>query len=173
VVAAAGRKRAGGGGLFFVPGGDLLVNVRVQVAALSLSATALVGIALHEGFRDRAYDDGVGVMTVGFGTTEGVKPGDRITVERALIRLATDADRMQQRLRACIQVPMHQHEWDAIVSWAYNVGVRCDSTLIRKLNAGDYEGACNELPRWVYAGGRKLAGLERRRAEEQAKCLGR
>lgn len=148
---------------------------RTSIAGLSLSAAALVGIATHEGFRDRAYDDGVGVQTIGFGTTEGVKPGDRITVERALIRLLDDADRMQRELRACIgDVPMYQHEWDAVVSWAYNIGTgaACKSTLVRKLKAQDYAGACNELLRWDYAGGKRLAGLTKRRQAEYRQCMG-
>jgi lysozyme len=150
-------------------------NPRIVVAALSLSASALVGIALHEGYRDKAYDDGVGVSTIGFGTTSGVKPGDRITVERALIRLNDDAERMQKELRACIgDVAMHQHEWDAVVSWAYNVGTgaACKSTLVKKLQTGDYAGACKELLRWTRAGGRELAGLVKRRQQEYAKCSG-
>ena len=149
------------------------MKIRTAVATLSLSAMGLVGIALHEGYRDRAYDDGVGVQTIGFGTTEGVKPGDRITVERALIRLAEDVSEHEAELRRCLKdVPLYQREWDAYVSWAYNVGVRCDSTLVTKLKAGDYPGACAELSRWVYAGGRVLPGLVRRRAEERAKCEG-
>lgn len=146
-----------------------------RIAALSLSAAALVGIALHEGYRDTAYDDGVGVQTIGFGTTEGVRPGDRITPERALVRLLADADRTQSDLRACIgPVPMYQHEWDAIVSWAYNIGTgaACKSTLVRRLRAQDYPGACAELLRWTRAGGRVLPGLVRRRQAEYQLCMG-
>lgn len=146
---------------------------RKAVAGLVLSGAGLVSIALHEGFRDRAYDDGVGVQTIGFGTTEGVKPGDRITVERALIRLAGDVSAHEVELRRCLgDVPLFQHEWDAYVSWAYNVGVRCNSTLVIKLKTGDYAGACAELSRWVYAGGRVMNGLVKRRAEERARCEG-
>lgn len=148
---------------------------RTRIAGLSLSAAALVAIANFEGFRDRAYDDGVGVQTIGYGTTEGVKPGDRITPERALIRLLADADKMQRELRACIgDVPMYQHEWDAYVSWSYNVGTgaACQSSLVRKLKAGDYAGACAELLRWDYAGGKRLAGLTKRRQAEHQQCMG-
>lgn len=146
-----------------------------RIAALSLSAAALVGIAMHEGYRDTAYDDGVGVQTIGFGTTEGVRPGDRITPERALVRLLADADRTQSDLRACIgPVPMYQHEWDAIVSWAYNIGTgaACKSTLVRRLRAQDYPGACAELLRWTRAGGRVLPGLVKRRQAEYQLCMG-
>ncbi len=68
------------------------MNNRTRIAALSLSASALVGIAVHQGFRGNAYDDGVGVQTIGFGTTRNVdgtpvKKGDKITPERALVRV--------------------------------------------------------------------------------------
>jgi lysozyme len=151
-------------------------KVRIALASLSLSGAALVGIVVHEGYSDRAYDDGVGVQTIGFGTTSGVKPGDRITPVRALIRLNEDAERMQRELKTCIgDVPMHQHEWDAVTSWAYNVGTgaACKSTLVKKLQAGDYAGACSELLRWTRAGGRELAGLVKRRQQEYAQCMGK
>lgn len=149
---------------------------RRAVAALAASASALVGIAVFEGFRDRAYDDGVGVQTVGFGTTSGVKPGDRITVERALVRLADDVGATERGLQACMaDVQLAQYEWDAIVSWTYNVGVgaACRSTLVRKAKAGDYAGMCAELSKWTLAGGRELPGLVKRRAAERARCEGK
>ena len=147
---------------------------RLSVAALSLSAAGLIGIAVSEGWRDTTYIDAVGVPTVGFGSTEGVKPGQRLTVERGLILLGSDVGKHERELRECLgDTPMAQHEWDATVSWAFNVGVRCDSTLIRKFKAGDYAGACAEFSKWVYAGGRKLPGLVKRRAEERARCEGR
>jgi lysozyme len=149
---------------------------RTTMAALTLSASALVGIAVHEAFRPTAYlptpND---VPTIGFGTTGGVQMGDRITVERALIRLLADADKFQSELKACIgDVPMHQHEWDAYVSWAYNVGTgaACRSTLVRKLKAGDYPGACRELLRWDKQAGKALPGLTKRRQQEYAQCMG-
>lgn len=148
---------------------------RREVAALVLSASTLVGIAVHEGYRALAYDDGVGVQTLGFGTTLGVKPGDRITPERALIRLVADADVYQAAMRRCVAVPLHQYEWDAYVSLTYNIGAGafCGSTLVRRLNAGDYAGACAEISRWNRAGGRVLPGLIKRRADERARCEGR
>ena len=145
-------------------------------SALALSASALVGIAVHEGYIGQTYLDAIGVPTLGFGTTGGVKPGDKTDPVRALIRLNADAEAIQRELRACIgDVPMYQHEWDAVSSWAYNVGghAACGSTLVRKLRARDYAGACAELDRWVFAGGRKLPGLVARRAQERALCEGR
>ena len=150
---------------------------RTQIAALSLSAAALVGLAVPEGYRGDAYIPVPGdVPTIGFGDTHGVKMGDRTDPVRALIRLNQHAETFQRQMKACIgDVPMYQHEWDAFVSLAYNVGASafCRSTLAKKLKAGDYAGACNEINRWVFFQGKPLPGLVKRRAEEAQKCLGR
>lgn len=147
--------------------------MRLPTDKLTLSALALAAIAGFEGYRSSAYNDGVGVQTIGYGTTkyasgQVVKTGDKITPDRALIELAASADEHQQRLAKCIKMPLAQREWDALVSWAYNVGTSaaCNSTLVRKLNAGDYTAACTELPKWNKAGGKVLAGLVKRRAAE-------
>jgi lysozyme len=147
---------------------------RLAIAALSLSASALVGIAVHEGYRPAAYTPVPGdVPTIGFGTTGGVRPGDKITVERALVRLLADASRFEQAVKRCAPVPMHQHEFSAYVSLTYNIGegAFCNSTLARKLNAGDYEGACREILRWDKFKGKPLAGLTKRRQEEHSQCM--
>lgn len=149
--------------------------VRTRVAGLLLSAAALVAIAMHEGFRGRAYDDGVGVATVGFGSTEGVKLGDQITVERALVRLLQDAERHQREIVACLpDVELYQYEFDSYSSLAYNIGsgAFCRSTLAKKLRSGDYDGACREILKWDYAGGKRLAGLTKRRQAEYQQCIG-
>lgn len=149
---------------------------RVRLAALSLSATALIGLAVHEGYRDTAYIPVKGdVPTIGFGDTHGVKMGDRTDPVRALVRLGQHAETFQRDLRSCIgDVPMHQHEWDAIVSWAYNVGTTaaCKSTLVKKLQAFDYAGACRELLRWDKFKGQALPGLTKRRQDEYRLCMG-
>lgn len=151
---------------------------RAPVAALGLSAAALIGIAQWEGYRDEAYVPAPGdVPTIGWGTTAGVQPGDRIDPTRALIRLHDDARAHARRLAACIgDVPLYPHEWDAYVSWAYNVGTdaACKSTLVRLLRTTppDYTGACAELKRWVYFNGRVLPGLVARREAEYRRCMG-
>ena len=152
------------------------MRTRQIAAALTLSASALVGITLHEGYRDTAYIPVPGdVPTIGFGTTEGVKMGDRITPLKALARALSDVQKFEGALKQCVRVPLHQHEYDAFVSLAYNIGsgAFCGSTLVRKLNASDYAGACAEIDRWTYAGGKRLPGLVKRRAEERARCEGR
>lgn len=144
------------------------------MAALAVSAAALVGIATHEGYRGEAYKDAVGVTTIGYGETKGVKIGDKTTPERALVQLLTSTEKHADAIRSCIKVPLYQHEFDAYVSLSYQIGAGafCRSTLIKKLNKGDYIGACNELDKWVYAGGKKLPGIVKRRQKEKEMCLG-
>lgn len=153
-----------------------MTRQRIAAAVLALSASSLVGIAVHEGYRGEAYIPVAGDrLTLGFGDAQGVKPGDKTDPVRALIRLNSQVSQFQIDLKKCIgDVPMHQHEWDAVVSWAFNVGssAACSSTLVRKLKAGDYTGACNELTRWVYFNGRVLPGLQKRREAERKLCLG-
>jgi lysozyme len=151
------------------------VKVRVVIGALSLSASALVGIALHEGYRGEAYIPVKGdVPTIGFGTTDGVKPGDRIEPVQALVRKLADVQRFEGALKECVRVPLHQYEYDAFMSLAYNIGpgAFCGSTLVRRLNAGDYTGACNEILRWDRFRGEPLRGLTLRRQAENRQCLG-
>src|SRR3990167_365346 len=126
------------------------IRNRTMIAALALSAAGFVGITQWESFRGVAYNDGVGVTTIGFGTTTGVKPGDKITVERALAAALSDANKHGEAVKQCVKVPLFQHEFDAYTSLAYNVGQTafCGSTLVKKLNVGDYAGACAEISRW-------------------------
>lgn len=148
---------------------------RLAVAALSLSAAGLVGIANFEGFSEKAYIPVAGdVATIGFGSTEGVKMGDTITVPKAIERLYRDTEKAESAIGRCVKVPLAQHEFDAFTSFAFNVGSEafCSSTLVKKLNAGDYSGACAELKRWVYVDGRKVQGLVNRREAEFRLCMG-
>lgn len=154
----------------------MVKGARIIVAALSLSAAGMVGIANWETYRGEAYlPTPQDVPTNGWGSTVGVKLGDRTTPDRALVRLLADSQRHERELKRCIgDVALHQHEWDAFVSWAYNVGTgaACSSTLVRKLKAGDYPGACHELLRWDRQAGRVLPGLTKRRQAEYRLCMG-
>ena len=157
---------------------------RTHISAITLSAAALVGIVLHEGYTDRAVIPVKGdVPTIGFGTTTGVKLGDTTTPPKALARALTDVQQFEGAIKQCVTVPLHQYEYDAFVSFSYNVGSSafCKSTLVRKLNAGDYPGACAELLRWTKFQGRDCAapenarlcgGLATRRRAEYRQCLG-
>ena len=148
---------------------------RTQIGALVLSATSLVGIAVNESFRDTAYVPVAGdVQTIGFGTTEDVQPGDKITVERALIRLLADAGKFEQAVKDCAPVPLFQYEYDAYVSLTYNIGAGafCGSTLAKYLNDGRYEEACKQILRWDHFQGAPLRGLTIRREREYKMCIG-
>ncbi len=153
-----------------------MTKTRIALASLTLSASALVGIVAHEGYRDAAYIPVAGdKLTIGFGDTHNVKPGDKTDPVRALIKLAEHTERFQRDLKRCIgDVPMYQHEWDAINQWAFNVGTgaACKSTLVKKLKAKDYSGACAELLRWDRFNGRPLKGLTIRRQHEYRLCIG-
>lgn len=148
---------------------------RVQLAGLSLSAAALVSLVVHEGWSDKAYIPVPGdVPTIGFGTTSGVKMGDTITPTVALARALQDVQKFEGALKQCVKVPLHSHEYNSYVSLSYNIGsgAFCGSTLVRKLNAGDYAGACEEIKRWNKFQGKPLRGLTIRRQKEYEQCIG-
>ena len=153
------------------------MDKRVAVAGLVLAASTIVGIATQEGYKEAAYIPVPGdVPTIGFGATKGVKLGDKTTPVRALNRLLDEVDSVYaQGVRRCVTVPLYQYEFSAYVSLTYNIGVAnfCGSTLVKKLNQGDYSGACRAIERWNKAGGRVLQGLVNRRKEERAICEGR
>ena len=152
------------------------MSARMRIAALVLSASTLVGLAVHEGYREAAYIPVAGDRpTLGFGDAQGVKLGDRTDPVRALIRLNAQAEVFQREMRACIgDVPLHPHEWDAYVSLTFNIGsgAFCKSTLVQKLRAGDYRAACDQILRWDRFQGKPLPGLTKRRAAEHAQCVG-
>ena len=150
-------------------------KTRTTIAALMLSAGGLVGIALHEGYSDRAIIPVPGdVPTIGFGETQGVKLGDKTTAPKALVRLMDDVAKREGIIKRCVRVPLSQGEYDAYMSLAYNIGTGafCNSTLVRKLNAQDYDGACKAILDWDKFKGRALPGLTARRQEEYQKCQG-
>jgi lysozyme len=126
-----------------------------------------------EGLRLKAYKCPAGVWTIGYGHTGAVHEGDKITEEDAIEYLEDDLDRFEKCVDKAVNVPITQNMFDALVSFAYNVGCGAfkKSALLKKLNAKDYEGAADQFPRWNKAGGRELAGLTRRRAAERAMFL--
>lgn len=152
---------------------------RLGIGGVAISAALLVAMANHEGFRGEAYyatqdEKQRGISTIGFGSTPNVKPGDKITVERALVLLLADANRYEQAVKRCTPVPMHQYEFDAYVSLTYNIGegAYCRSTLAKKLNKYDYTGACKEILKWDQQSGKVLPGLTKRRKHEYKLCIG-
>lgn len=162
---------------------------RTGLAAIGLSAAALISIAISEGYTDRAVIPTKGdVPTVGFGTTtrpdgSPVQMGDRTNPVEALERKARDLQRFEGALKSCVRVPLYQHEYDAYVDLAYNIGpgAFCGSTVVRRLNAMDYEGACDAILMWKRVGAQDCSapgnrvcwGLWQRRLATHQKCLGR
>ncbi|MBP8282382.1 MAG: lysozyme [Chromatiaceae bacterium] len=138
--------------------------------------TSPAGIALiqaHEGLRLTAYRDPVGIWTIGYGSTSHVHPGMQITRDQATLRLYHDVDDAEATVNRRVTVPLTQSQFDALVSLVFNIGGGAfrKSTLLQKLNAGDYAGAAGEFGRWVKAKGRVLPGLVTRRAAERALFL--
>ncbi|WP_394119316.1 lysozyme [Enterobacter soli] len=139
------------------------------------------GIALikeFEGCKLTAYQDSVGVWTIGYGWTQPVdgKPiraGMTIKQETAERLLKTGLVSYESDVSRLVKVELTQGQLDALVSFTYNLGARSlsTSTLLRKLNAGDYAGAAEEFLRWNKAGGKVLNGLTRRREAERALFL--
>ncbi|MGR4048623.1 lysozyme [Kosakonia cowanii] len=139
------------------------------------------GISLikqFEGLRLAAYKDAVGVLTIGYGWTQPVdgKPirlGMTIKEETAERLLRTGLVSYESDVSKLVKVKLTQGQFDALVSFAYNLGARAfsTSTLLQKLNAGNYSGAADEFPRWNKAGGKVLPGLTRRREAERVLFL--
>jgi lysozyme len=148
---------------------------RTPIFGLGISGVALIGLLVAEGYRDHAYIPVAGdVPTIGFGTTENVKMGDKVTVTQALNRAMIDVQKFEGAIKSCVKVPLHQYEYDAYTSLAYNIGsgAFCRSTLVRKLNAGDYAEACKQILRWDNFKGKPLRGLTIRREKEYQQCIG-
>lgn len=148
---------------------------RTSMAGLSISGIALIGLLVAEGYRDTAYIPVPGdVPTIGFGTTNNVRMGQRIEVTQALTSALVDVQRFEGAMKRCVTTPLHQYEYDAYVSLTYNIGegAFCRSTLVRLLNKEDYNGACKQILRWDKFKGKPLRGLTVRREKEYKMCIG-
>ena len=129
-----------------------------------------------EGFRSRPYQDSVGVWTIGIGSTRDAAGQpvtaftQPITLDEARALVRRDMTRALQAVEGDVRVPLSVDQTAALVDFIYNLGsgAFAGSTLLRKLNAGDYAGAAAEFDKWDHAGGNVLAGLARRRAAERA-----
>jgi lysozyme len=131
----------------------------------------------HEGFRSNAYIDTSGLPVIGYGQTRingrTVTMGQYITQAQAEAALATEIQYIQGLVLANVKVELTPHQLGALTSLVYNAGARVvtQSTLIKKLNSGDYQGAAQEFTRWnkAHLGGRLVAlpGLTKRRIAEK------
>ena len=149
--------------------------------AIDQMVVSLFGVDIicgFEGKRLAAYDDGVGVWTIGFGTTVypngiKVKKGDTCTEAQAKAFMAHDLKKFEAAVNNAVTVPLSQNQFDALVSLAYNIGTNAfsKSTLVKKLNANDNRAAADQFDVWVNAGGKRMQGLVNRRAKEKALFL--
>lgn len=134
-------------------------------------------IKASEGMRLKAYLCPANVWTIAYGHTKGVKEGDTCTITQADRFLREDCAEAEEAIKRLVTVPLNQNQFDALVSFVFNVGADedadtiaeglGDSTLLRKLNAADYVGAALEFTKWNKAKGKVLPGLVKRRAAEQ------
>lgn len=130
------------------------------------------GLALTEQFEGlslTAYRDVVGVWTNGYGNTHGVVPGSTITLAQAVSDLRNNIASAENLVNKVVIVSLTQNQFDALVDFVFNLGGGAfqSSTLLRKLNNGDYAGAALEFLKWNHAGGKVVDGLTRRRLAEQ------
>lgn len=134
-----------------------------------IAAPGLTIIKIFEALRLRAYLCPAGIPTIGWGHTRGVKMGDTCTYLQAEQWLREDCRDAERAVNARVKVPLTQNQFDALVSFVFNVGggAFASSTMLRKLNAGDYVGAAEQFPRWNKSGGKVLRGLTLRREREQ------
>lgn len=141
-------------------------------AAVALSGGYL--IAPNEGKVNATYIDPVGIATSCYGHTgPELKLGQKFTDDQCLDQLARDLSSHDKQMMNLVRVPLTDYQHAAFLSFTYNVGVGNfkSSTMLRKLNSKDYNGACQELVKWVYAKKKILPGLVKRREAEKEMCL--
>lgn len=153
------------------------LNKIIDKLAPTGMATSDVGVSLISGFegtRFTAYDDGVGVWTIGTGTTVypngvKVKQGDTCTPEEAKAYFKHDLAKFEKTVNESVTVPLNQNQFDALVSLTYNIGSGAfkGSTLLKLLNQKQYREAAAQFTRWNKANGKVLNGLTRRREAER------
>lgn len=163
------------------------MNNRVQWTAITLIATGLIwsiymqlsnkGVHLlkyFEGCKTVAYQDSVGVWTIGYGHTKGVYEGMTITLPEANNMLVEELKEYESYVENMVTVDLTQEQFDALTVWVYNLGPTNfkNSTLLRKLNSGDYSAVPTEIKRWNKAGGKVLEGLVKRREAEAKMFVG-
>lgn len=136
---------------------------------MKISTNGIELIKRFEGLRLTAYRCSAGVLTIGYGHTTGVKPGDKITGQQADAFLHEDVLVAEITVNTNVTTRLNQNQFDALVSFVFNLGMGnfVKSTLLKKLNTADYAGAADEFPRWVYAGKTELPGLIRRRTADR------
>ena len=136
---------------------------------MNVSTNGIELIKQFEGCSLKGYKCPAGIWTIGYGHTNGVKEGQTITKEEAELLLKEDLAGFEKVINNVVNVEINQNQFDALVSFSYNIGIGAlqTSTLLKLLNKSDYNGAAEQFNRWVYAKGKKLTGLVKRRSAEK------
>lgn len=152
-------------------GGSESVSSRVVPRKISKNGLSL--IKRWEGLRLNSYTDVAGVWTIGYGHTRTARPNQTITETQAEALLLEDVAWAEEAINTYVTVPLTQNQFDALVSWVFNVGVDWvvmngfkDATFIKELNKGNYEAVPAGLRLFVNAGGKRVQGLVNRREDE-------
>ena len=147
---------------------DLIPKDYTEEEDVETSENGIELIKSFEGRRLVAYQDSVGVWTIGYGHTKTAHEGRLIIKSTADRLLAEDLAEFEKYVDTYVTVALTQNQFDALVSWTYNLGPGNlqESTMLKKLNAGDYAAVPDEIRRWNKAGGEVLEGLVRRREAE-------
>lgn len=126
-------------------------------------------VKASEGCRLTAYRDVAGILTIGYGSTGGIKDGQTISQDEAETMLRSDLDEAAEQVSALVTVPLTQGQFDALTDFVFNLGAGRfrDSTLLRLLNQGKYAQASAQFPIWILAAGAPQPGLIKRRAAER------
>ena len=135
---------------------------------MNISVEGISLIKKFEGCELEAYQDSVGVWTIGYGHIKDVKQGDKINQDEAENLLEEEMPEYEGYINDMVEVSLEQCQFDALVSWVYNLGPTnlSSSTLLKVLNEGDYDEVPFQIKRWNKAGGKVLEGLTRRREAE-------
>ena len=135
---------------------------------MNISNEGISLIKKFEGCELEAYQDAVGVWTIGYGHTKNVKEGLTVSKEQADNMLLNELDEYCEHVEKAVTVDLKQCEFDALVSWTYNLGPTNlnNSTMLKVLNNKEYNEVPNQIMRWNKAGGKVLQGLVRRREAE-------
>ncbi|KLU15612.1 MULTISPECIES: lysozyme [Xenorhabdus] len=143
---------------------------------MKISENGINKLKSYEGLKLKAYPDpatGAAPWTIGYGHTKGVEPGQVITTQQAEGYLHQDLIPVYAAIQQLVKVSLTQGQFDALCSFIFNLGIGnfAHSTLLKKLNTGDYQGAAKEFVKWDRADGRALAALRMRRESEQKTFL--
>jgi lysozyme len=164
-----------------------VANPRIVVAALSLSAAAMVGLWNHEGWTEEAVIPVKGdVPTVGPGLTvredgSPVRMGDTITPLQGANRSLAHLQKAEASVKRCVTAPLHQVEYDLMLDFSYQYGVAalCKSSIVREANAGNYRASCEAYKKYRFVAGydcstpgnKRCWGVWKRSLERANKCL--